>query len=132
MRRFGKKEKVKEYDNIISLDEHRRKLIYGKVKEILNELEDDGGEVSLSDLELKTVLFEFYEYYRKKGILFCFEEAMVDHFGDIADDAYDEECVLDLEYLLGELALYELVDSRVEVNPKETKQLIKGIRSKNI
>ena len=132
MRRFGKKEKVKEYYNIISLDEHRRKLIYGKVKEILNELEDDGGEVNLSDLELKTVLFEFYEYYRKKGILFCFEEAMVDHFGDIADDAYDEESVLDLEYLLGELALYELVDSRVEVNPKETKQLIKGIRSKNI
>ena len=132
MRRFGKKEKVKEYDNVISLDDHKRKVIYGKIKEILDELEDDGVEVSLSDDELKTVLFEFYEYYRKKGILFCFEEAMMDHFSDIADDAYDEESVLDLEYLLGELALYELVDSRVEVNPKETKQLIKGIREKKI
>ena len=70
MRRFGKKEKVKEYDNVISLDDHKRKVIYGKIKEILDELEDDGVEVSLSDDELKTVLFEFYEYYRKKGILF--------------------------------------------------------------
>ena len=131
MRRFGKKEKIKEYDNIISLDEHRREIVYNKILEIIDELVEDGGKVSLNEIQLKTILNEFYDYYRKKGILFCYEEAMVDHFGDIADDAYDEDANMDLEYTLGELALYELVDSRVEVNPKDTKAIIKSIRSKN-
>lgn len=126
-----KSKKIKEYDNVISLDDHKKELVFNNVKEILDELIDDGGEVTLTDDQLRVILDEFYKYYKKKEILYCFEDAMVDHFGDIADDAYDEDANMDLEYTLGELALYELVDSRVEVNPKETKKIIKTIRNKN-
>ena len=126
-----KSKKIKKYGKIISLDDHKKELVFNNVKEILDELIDDGGEVTLTDDQLRVILDEFYEYYKKKGIMYCFEEAMLDHFNDICDDAYDEDANMDLEYTLGELALYELVDSRVEVNPKETKRIIKTIRSKN-
>jgi len=127
-KRDKKKEKLKELGNVVFLEDHKKEAIYDEIKGIIAELKDDGGDVALKDKELRIILDEFYNYYKEKKILICFEEAMIDHFNDIADDAYDESATLDFEYVLGELALYELIDSRVEVNPKETKKLIKSIR----
>ena len=42
--------------------------------------------------------------------------------------AYENGCVVDLDFVLGELAFYELIDSRVEVDPRETKKMVKKIR----
>ena len=126
-----KDKKNKEFNKVIFMGDHLKKNVYDGIKEIIEELKDDGGEVSLNDIELKIIIDEFYNYYKSKDILFCFQEAMIEHFNDIADDAYDEVANFNFEYVLGELAFYELIDSRVEVNPKETKKLIKNIRKLN-
>ena len=104
-KRDKKKDKLKELGNVVFLDDHKKEAIYDEIKGIIAELKDDGGDVALKDNELRIILDEFYNYYKEKKILICFEEAMIDHFTDIADDAYDESATLDFEYVLGELVL---------------------------
>ena len=53
---------------------------------------------------------------------------MNNHFNDMCIVAYENGCVVDLDFVLGELAFYELIDSRVEVDPRETKKMVKKIR----
>ena len=45
-------------------------------------------------------------------------------------DVLDNECVVDIDYVLNELYLYELLDSNIEVNPKDIKKNIKSIKNK--
>ena len=52
---------------------------------------------------------------------------MKNHFRDMCIDAYDYDAVVNVEFVLGELYLYELTDSRVEVDPRDTKKIIKKI-----
>lgn len=53
---------------------------------------------------------------------------MKGHFRDMCIDATSFGCVVDVDFVLGELGLYELCDSRVEVDPRDTKKIIKKIR----
>lgn len=53
---------------------------------------------------------------------------MKNHFNDMSIDAYEHGSVVDLDFVLGELALYELLESRAEVDPRETKKMVKQIR----
>lgn len=52
---------------------------------------------------------------------------MNEHFRCMSDDAYNYNAKVDLNFVLGELYLYELCDSRVEVNPRDTQKIIKNI-----
>ena len=52
---------------------------------------------------------------------------MKEHFRCMSDDAYNYNSKVDLSFVLGELYLYELCDSRVEVNPRDTQKIIKKI-----
>ncbi len=52
---------------------------------------------------------------------------MIGHFRDMCIDAYDYDSVVTLAFVLGELGLYELCDSRVEVDPRDTKKVIRKI-----
>lgn len=45
----------------------------------------------------------------------------------MSDDAYNFKAKVDLNFVLGELYLYELCDSRVEVNPRDTQKIIRKI-----
>ena len=53
---------------------------------------------------------------------------MKGHFRDMCIDAYDYDYIVDIDFVLGELSLYELIDSRVEVCPLDTKRIIKEIK----
>ena len=52
---------------------------------------------------------------------------MKKHFRCMSDDAYSFKTKVDLSFVLGELYLYELCDSRVEVDPRDTQKIIKRI-----
>ena len=52
---------------------------------------------------------------------------MKEHFRCMSDDAYNFKSKVDLNFVLGELYLYELCDSRVEVDPRDTQKIIKRI-----
>ena len=53
---------------------------------------------------------------------------MINHFNDIAIHVSRSFEPLDIDLLLGELKLFELCDSRVEVNPRDTKKMVKRIK----
>ena len=57
---------------------------------------------------------------------------MKNHFNDMSIDAYEHGAIVDLDFVLGELALYELLESRAEVDPRETKKIVKKIRKELI
>ena len=84
-------------------------------------------EVVITHEEIDLIIDRFYEYYRKKKITNCFAEFMKEHFRCMSDDAYNFKAKVDLKFVLGELYLYELCDSRVEVDPRDTQKIIRKI-----
>jgi len=101
------------------------------IVETLNSLKEDYFiPVSISKCELHIILSEFYNYYEKKEIQYRFLEMMTGHFEDIAISAIDSNSVVDSNYILNQLQLFELLDSPMEVNPLETKKLIHVISNK--
>lgn len=100
-----------------------------EVKEIIDSLREDYNlEVDINDLELTVILSKLYDYYASKEILYEFREYMIGHFEDIAITAIENNAKVDIDFILNGIKLYELLDSRVEVNPNETKKIISKIR----
>ena len=95
---------------------------------MFNELVEFEVDVVVTHEEIDLIIDRFYDYYRKKKITNCFAEYMMEHFRCMSDDAYEFKSKVDLNFVLGELYLYELCDSRVEVNPRDTKKIIKKIK----
>lgn len=105
--------------------------LYKEVYDIIFSLEEDYGlKVSVNPLELMVILSMFYDYYESKGILYDFKEYMIGHFEDIAINAIENGDDITTEYILNGMKLFELLDSRIEVNPKETTKVIQKIREK--
>lgn len=100
-----------------------------EVKEIIDSLREDYNlEVDINDLELTVILSKLYDYYASKEILYEFRKYMIGHFEDIAITAIENNAKVDIDFILNGIKLYELLDSRVEVNPNETKKIISKIR----
>lgn len=78
-------------------------------------------------MEISLILDRFYEYYQRKNITNYFADTMKEHFRCMSDDAYNFESKVNVSFVLGELYLYELCDSRVEVDPRDTQKIIKKI-----
>lgn len=105
--------------------------LYKEVYDIIFSLEEDHDlKVSVNPLELMVILSMFYDYYESKGILYDFKEYMIGHFEDIAITAIENGDDITTEYILNGMKLFELLDSRIEVNPKETTKVIQKIREK--
>lgn len=103
--------------------------LYKEVHDIIFSLEEDYDlNVSVNPLELIVILNMFYDYYESKGILYDFKEYMIGHFEDIAITAIENGDDITTEYILNGIKLFELLDSRIEVNPKETAKVIQKIR----
>ena len=112
-----------------------RNFIIDKVlKDVIDTLtslrEDYLIPVSISKCELRIILNEFYNYYEKKQIQYHYIEMMTGHFEDIAISAIESNSIVDSSFILNQLQLFELLDSPVEVNPKETKKLVNSISKK--
>lgn len=53
---------------------------------------------------------------------------MIGHFEDIAESAIEEHNEINLDYILKGIELFELLDSRIEINPIETRNVLKKIK----
>ena len=105
--------------------------VFKDVIDTLNSLREDYLiPVSISRCELRIILNEFYNYYEKKQIQYHYIEMMTGHFEDIAISAIESNSIVDSNFILNQLQLFELLDSPVEVNPKETKKLVNSISKK--
>ncbi len=114
---------------VLTIEECQKITVLKMVKEIFDSLvEDYDIEVTVPLQDICVITDIFYDYYKEKEITGYFVESMIGHFEDIGIDATEEDAIVDHDFLLRELRLYELLDSRVEVNPEETKVLIKRIK----
>ena len=114
---------------ILTIEECQKITVLKMVKEIFESLVNDYDiEVKVPLRDVSIILDSFYEYYKEKEITGYFVETMIGHFEDIGIDANEEDAVLDHDFLLRELRLYELLDSRIEVNPEETKVFVKKLQ----
>ena len=104
---------------------------FDEVRDILESLEEDYDiVVNVSDLEVKLLLKELYQYYAKKQIAYHFFEIMVGHFEDMAICAVEEDAEVNLYYILNKIQLFELLDSPVEVVPNETRLVVQRVLRK--
>ena len=100
-----------------------------EINEILESLEEDYGvEVNIGEEELQVLLDAFYNYYARKQIIHSYYEMMTGHMEDIAIIATEENMAVDMDFVLDQMTLLELLDSPIEVIPKETRKVVKKIR----
>ena len=99
-----------------------------EIEELFNDLVDNGIAVEVFHGEIDYIVDSFFEYYKSKNIVDDFVVTMKDHFRDIYNDALDYDMPVTLDFILCQLSIYELCESRVEVDPRDTKKIIKKIR----
>ncbi|MBR2828196.1 MAG: hypothetical protein IKE70_03090 [Bacilli bacterium] len=117
-------------DKIISLEERLKKSVVDEFINIVEELKEEGIVVDIDSSQFKMIVDEFYDYYKRKSILYSFVETMKAHLGDMMIDCSNENCSFDVEFVLEELKLYELLDSLLAVNPKDTKRIVDKLYQK--
>ena len=117
-------------DKIISLEERLKKSVVEEFLNIVQELKEEGVNVTITSSEFQVILDEFYDYYKRKSILYSFVETMKAHLGDMMIDCSNENCSFDVEFVLEELKLYELLDSLLAVDPKDTKRIVDKLYQK--
>ena len=113
-------------DKIIKYKDIIINKTFNEINRMLEEIKEDEIKVYLLKEDLLIILNEFYDYYERKNIIFSFNETMINHFSDILDNIDDED-ELNLFYVLKSLRFYELVESRIEVSPNDTKKIINKI-----
>ena len=113
---------------IISFREELLKKAEKEVLDILASLEDYEITVSVTPREIRLLLEEFLTQYEEKDIIYWFYEMMTGHFEDIAITAIEEEKKVDIDYILKELTLLELLDSPIEIIPKDTRKTVQKVK----
>ena len=111
-------------DKIISFEERLKKSVVDEFINIVEELKEEGIVVDIDSSQFKMIVDEFYDYYKRKSILYSFVDAMKAHLGDMMIDCSNEKCSFNVEFVLEELKLYELLDSLLAVDPKDTKRIV--------
>ena len=102
-----------------------------EVEDILESLREDYDlDVVVTEGEIRILLDELYRYYERKQIQYRFFEMMVGHFEDIACMATEEGVEVNLNYIARKMQLLELLDSPLEVIPKETRMVMNRVLRK--
>ena len=118
------------FDEVISIEKIHTYKVKEEVIEIIESLREEYGlECTITNSQIDLILRSFYRYYEEKEIVHSFDDVMIGHFNDMAIDAIENRCSFDYDFVLSELQLYELLDSQVEVDPRDTKKIIKKIRN---
>ena len=116
---------------VLSLREYRVGQVMAIAEKVMDQLDEfDETPVWVTMKEINVIIEEFYRYYQKRHIEHAFIECIGGHFYDMGIDAMKYDHPFDLEFVLGELRLYELLDSPLAVHPRDTKRIIKGIQKK--
>ena len=116
---------------VIKLSDKIKEKLRFEVVEIFDILKEDYElEVSITEEMIKVIIDEFYAYYEKKEIIFSFYDSFINHFNDLATVAVENDSVVDLDFVLSQLKLFELCDSMMEVDPRDTDKIVQKIYKK--
>ncbi len=120
-----------KHTSIYSLSKYRLDEVEKKILSFLEEIEEEEDiRITLTREDIHVILETFYRYYERKKIGYLFAEGMIGHFRDMVLDAIEYSMDFDLAFVLGELQLYELLDSPLAVLPRDTKRMVKQIEMK--
>ena len=116
---------------VLKLSDKIKEKLRFEVLEIFDILKEDYElEVLITEEMINVIIDEFYLYYEKKEIIYAFYDSFINHFNDLATVAVENNCVVDLEFVLNQLKLFELCDSMMVVDPRDTDKIIKKIYKK--
>lgn len=118
-------------NKILKLSDKFKDKLRVEVFEIFDILKEDYElDVLITEEMINVIIDEFYLYYEKKEIIYAFYDSFINHFNDLATVAVENNCVVDLEFVLNQLKLFELCDSMMVVDPRDTDKIIKKIYKK--
>ena len=118
-------------NKVIKLSDKIKEKLRREVVEIFDILKEDYDlDVSITEEMIRVIIDEFYTYYEKKEIIFAFYDSFINHFNDLATVAVENDSVVDLDFVLSKLKLFELCDSCMEVDPRDTDKIVQKIYKK--
>lgn len=118
----------KKNNKVLKISDYHKNLVKKEVIDIITSLEEDYNIIcTISDSQLDYILDCFYQYYVEKEITYSYVENMLHHFRDMEIDVIESKRIFDVNFVLQELRLYELLESRVEVNPQDTKKMVQRL-----
>ena len=118
-------------NKILKLSDKFKNRLRVEVLEIFDILKEDYElDVLITVDMINTIIDEFYNYYEKKEIVFAFYDSLINHFNDLATVAVENSVTVDLTFVLNQLKLFELCDSMMIVDPRDTDKIIKKIYKK--
>lgn len=116
---------------IIKLSDKFKASLKAEVIEIFDILREDYDlDVLITDEMISVIIDEFYAYYEKKEIVYAFYDSFINHFNDLASVAIENDSVVDLDFVLSQLKLFELCDSMMVVDPRDTSKIVQKIYKK--
>ena len=111
-------------------DKIKDKLRY-EVIEIFDILKEDYElSVTVTQEMINVIIDEFYIYYESKNLIYAFYDSLINHFRDLATVAVENDSLVDLRFVLNRFKLFELCDSCMEIDPRDTDKIIKKIYKK--
>ena len=118
-------------NKVIKLSDKIKEKLRNEILLILDILKEDYElDVLITVDMINTIIDEFYNYYEKKEIVFAFYDSLINHFNDLATVAVENSVIVDLTFVLNQLKLFELCDSMMKVDPRDTDKIIKKIYKK--
>ena len=116
---------------IIKLSDKFKASLKVEVIEIFDILREDYDlDVLVTEEMISVIIDEFYAYYEKKEIVYAFYDSFINHFNDLASVAIENDSVVDLDFVLSQLKLFELCDSMMVVDPRDTSKIVQKIYKK--
>ena len=116
---------------IIKLSDKFKASLKAEVIEIFDILREDYDlDVLITEEMISVIIDEFYAYYEKKEIVYAFYDSFINHFNDLASVAIENDSVVDLDFVLSQLKLFELCDSMMVVDPRDTSKIVQKIYKK--
>ena len=116
---------------IIKLSDKFKASLKVEVIEIFDILREDYDlDVLITDEMISVIIDEFYAYYEKKEIVYAFYDSFINHFNDLASVAIENDSVVDLDFVLSQLKLFELCDSMMVVDSRDTSKIVQKIYKK--
>ena len=116
---------------IIKLSDKFKASLKVEVIEIFDILREDYDlDVLITEEMISVIIDEFYAYYEKKEIVYAFYDSFINHFNALASVAIENDSVVDLDFVLSQLKLFELCDSMMVVDPRDTSKIVQKIYKK--
>ena len=116
---------------VLSFSDAIKNKLRVEVIELFDILSEDYElNVTVTYEMINVIIDEFYAYYEKKKIIYAFYDSLINHFYDLVTVAVENDSLVDLDFVLNQLKLFELCDSCMEVDPRDTDKIIKKIFKK--